>query len=143
METKLINNVGFLKSVISSMIEKIYQMDIIDNNMEEEMIGPGLAYENQQEWFNGCLEEHMDNAALNTVPFPKQQDNVTVSEDTIRNAIQYYKLPLGESFITDDGTEVRRVPGGWVFFTFRSGSASSILVPFNKEFEHFSEDTYE
>ncbi|GAG93406.1 unnamed protein product [marine sediment metagenome] len=61
---------------------------------------------------------------------------------------QIYNMELHHKIIIDDGTEVRRVPGGWIYTRFQLYQVlmpdgqwcenylpTSVFVPFNDEFK--------
>lgn len=49
-----------------------------------------------------------------------------------------YDLKLNEETIVDNFTQVKRVPGGWIYSSFFVGetqfNGSSVFVPYNIEF---------
>jgi len=65
--------------------------------------------------------------------------NKFFNHETKQIAISYYGCKLGGTFNLQDGTEVRRVPGGWIHTMTNSGIKSSIFVPFSEEFKQLAE----
>jgi hypothetical protein len=57
------------------------------------------------------------------------------SDEAIKMATSYYSLQLGRSFTLNDGTEIKRVPGGWMHVIWaNSGVTTSTFVPYSDEF---------
>ncbi len=46
-----------------------------------------------------------------------------------------YNMDLHAEITLNGGTNVLRVPGGWVYLTYNARHLSSVFVPFNNEFQ--------
>jgi len=67
--------------------------------------------------------------------FKRLVKDEVLDPSVIKSAVDYYTCNLGDTFILKDGTEVRRVPGGWIHKTTDSGITNSTFVPYNNEFK--------
>jgi hypothetical protein len=48
--------------------------------------------------------------------------------------LNMYTLGLNESMETEEGFEITRVPGGWIYFLGDAYGKAICFVPFNSEF---------
>jgi hypothetical protein len=131
----LTKNISFLKSVIYHMAETMYQDEIVDTEMEESIIGDGCEYSSKEDWIQDRISEHLDNVSKNITPMKNIQEENKVTGEIVALAEAYYGCPLGEKFRAADGSEIKRVPGGWILSTTNSGTVNPIYIPFNDEFQ--------
>lgn len=68
--------------------------------------------------------------------FKRMIEDMPIDGETVKTAISYYTCRLGDTFKLRDGSEVRRVPGGWIQSTTNSGITNSIYVPYSEEYKN-------
>jgi len=130
----LMENTGFLQSVICNAAELLYEAEIIDTNSEDE-IGEGETWETKKDWMNEKITQLFKDTAKKIKTFPDKSSNeFNIKSMPVDFAKSIYGLSLGESFTTDDDIIIIRVPGGWIYILNCAEGQNSVFIPYNNEF---------
>ena len=118
MQKGLTENASFLKAVICMLAAENYKTEIVDCDMEDITIGPGLEFESKEEYMKITIKEWFEETQETVKVFQIKEEEVTESFKRMSNG--FHLLKLGESFKLNDNYEITRVPGGWVFLPYNS-----------------------
>jgi len=130
----VLNNPEFLRQVIYHIANEAYEDEVVSTADEEIIIGPGLDYENKQEWLQSWLEERFDAVKNKLVPFgdPKKVEDSEFSSEMCR---KFYNMNLGDICELSAAASIVRVPGGWLYVSINPNVSSQAFIPFDNEFQ--------
>jgi len=122
-------NTGFLRAVIIHAANLYYVDQVVDTEMEEALVGPGLEWESKESWVECTIKEWFEDTAEKIIPV-KEPEKQQV--DHIRIEGLYSRCKLGERVMISKGLEIIGVIGGWIHIITEGGDSHSVFVSSGK-----------
>ena len=135
-------NPGFLQSVICLIAEERFNEEIIDTDSLGS-IEVGNIWESKSKWINNIITKWFNDAAIKGKIIQDKEDNkFNIKKLSISIAKSIYNISLGDNIDLDDGTNVTRVPGGWIY-VIQFEIPTAVFIPYNVEFKELSIKEYD